>query len=90
MVLIQSNKVFVRSEAALRTIAQLDAPWNLLSVFYVIPAPIRDAGYKLVARYRYRVFGQVAECRRPTPQLEQRFLDYRPPENALPFATPSS
>lgn len=76
MVLVQGSDVFVRSDAALRTIAMLDFPVRLLSVFHVLPAPLRDAGYKLIAKYRYAIFGRSETCRPPTPRFERRFLDY--------------
>ena len=69
---------FVRSTAALRVIAMLDFPWNSLSAFILLPTPVRDAAYKLVAKHRYAVFGQVGECRAPTERFQSRFLDYDP------------
>lgn len=78
MVLAQNGEIHVRSEAALRTLALLDFPLNLLAAFHVLPTRLRDAGYDLVARYRYSIFGKSAECRSPTPRFEARFLDYVP------------
>lgn len=84
MVLVQGSNVFVRSDAALRTIAMLDSPVRLLAVFHVLPGPLRDAGYKLVAKYRYAIFGQSETCRPPTPRFERRFLDHQAaPKNSF-------
>mmetsp|Transcript_36448 Transcript_36448/g.116824 ORF Transcript_36448/g.116824 Transcript_36448/m.116824 type:complete len:192 (-) Transcript_36448:677-1252(-) len=89
LVLVQDGTVYVRSEAALRTIALLDPPMKYLAAFYVLPRPLRDWGYKLVATYRYKIFGQTETCRPPTPRFQQRFIDYAgPPADAMPWATP--
>lgn len=82
LVLIQGGTVYVRSDAALRTIALLDSPYNLISVFHILPAAVRDTGYKLVAKYRYKIFGQTETCRPPSPKFERRFLEYVEEENA--------
>mmetsp|Transcript_8176 Transcript_8176/g.11387 ORF Transcript_8176/g.11387 Transcript_8176/m.11387 type:complete len:164 (+) Transcript_8176:142-633(+) len=88
LVLILDGQVFVRSEAALRTMALLDSPLKYLSVFICLPRPIRDLGYKLVAKYRYSIFGQTETCRPPTPKFQQRFLDYTgPQDDPLPWAS---
>jgi predicted DCC family thiol-disulfide oxidoreductase YuxK len=41
----------------------------------VIPAPLLDLGYRLVARTRYRFFGRAETCVVPDPTLADRFLD---------------
>ena len=78
VVLVQGKKVHVRSSAALRTLAAMDAPWKYLSVFIVIPAPIRDLVYRVVAEHRYTVFGRVENCRLPTEAFKARFIDPLP------------
>ena len=75
MVLVQNGKVYTHSEAALRSFALLSFPWNLVSVFQWLPSPIRDLGYRTVARYRYLLFGRTDTCRAPDPSLQQRFVD---------------
>ena len=44
---------------------------DLLAIF---PAPLRDAGYRFVARVRYRVFGPWRACPLPRPEWAARFL----------------
>ena len=67
--------VLVESEAALRIAAALDGPVRHLARLQVVPRPIRDAVYRLVARTRYRIFGRHDECEIPAPWLRERFLD---------------
>ena len=80
VVLIQGNTFFTKSTAALRTMALMDWPWSAASALYVIPEPLRDFGYDLVAKYRYKVFGKVESCRVPSGDFRKRFIDYRPEE----------
>ena len=75
VVLVDDAGVRTRSSAALAVAARLSAPWPALSAFRVLPRPLRDAVYDLVARYRYRVFGRTDQCMIPTPELRARFLE---------------
>ena len=49
--------------------------WRVLATIgTVVPRPIRDAAYDLVARVRYRVFGRAKEaCPILPPDLRSRF-----------------
>jgi predicted DCC family thiol-disulfide oxidoreductase YuxK len=40
----------------------------------VIPKPVRDYGYRIVARNRYKWFGHKETCLMPTPALKARFI----------------
>ena len=71
--LIEEGRAYVRSEAAWRIAARLQAPWSWLKVLRFVPG--RDALYRLVARNRYRWFGKKEFCWRPTAELTSRFLD---------------
>lgn len=64
-----------KSEAALRIMAQLPAPWRYLWLLRCVPRPLRDAVYDLVARNRYRLFGKRPSCKLPTPGERERFLE---------------
>ena len=74
LVLVEGERAWVRSDAALRIAAGLGAPWRWLAVLRVVPRGIRDRLYDAVARNRYRWFGRRDECRVPTPDLRARFL----------------
>lgn len=69
-----SGRVSVRSTAALRAARHLRAPWSWARVFLLVPRPLRDLVYRVVARHRLRWFGVRDECRVPTPELRARFL----------------
>jgi predicted DCC family thiol-disulfide oxidoreductase YuxK len=69
-----AERVFVRSDAVLVILRQLPAPWPAVAVsFRIIPRALRDLGYRLVARSRYRIWGHLDSCPIPTPQERARF-----------------
>jgi predicted DCC family thiol-disulfide oxidoreductase YuxK len=43
-------------------------------VLQVVPRPLREWGYRLVARNRYRIFGRYDTCPMPTEETRSRFL----------------
>jgi predicted DCC family thiol-disulfide oxidoreductase YuxK len=71
---IRNGILYQRSTAALYVLKDLGGIWGMLYAFIIIPRPIRDAVYDLVARYRYRIFGKRETCMIPTPDLKKRFL----------------
>ncbi len=82
IVLLDSDGVHIRSAAALRIARRLGSRFTLLRLGILLPRPIRDAVYNLIARNRYRWFGRRDTCMTPTPDLAARFLDAdepRPP-----------
>jgi predicted DCC family thiol-disulfide oxidoreductase YuxK len=70
-----TERVSIRSNAALQIAGYLGGWWKLLKVFYILPRPLRDFGYDLFARYRYRFFGKYDSCMLPSPEIRARFVD---------------
>lgn len=75
IMLIKDRKLQMKSTAALAIARGLRWPWPLLSVFWLVPYPLRNLVYDLVARNRIRWFGKRESCWVPTPELRARFLD---------------
>lgn len=73
-VLAENGRCYTRSTGALRVIRHFPGLWPLLYALIVIPRPLRDFCYNLVARRRYAWFGKREECMLPTPELRERFL----------------
>ncbi len=70
-----SEQVLVRSSAVIAILAALPGPWPALAfVLSCIPRPLRDFGYQIVARLRYRIWGRLESCPLPTPAERARFL----------------
>jgi predicted DCC family thiol-disulfide oxidoreductase YuxK len=74
VVLIEGEKAYTRSTAALRIARRLGGLWPIAYAWIIVPRPIRDAVYKLVARNRYKWFGKKDACMMPTPEVRERFL----------------
>jgi predicted DCC family thiol-disulfide oxidoreductase YuxK len=74
-ILLEGDKVYSRSEGALRMLKHLGGRWSLFYAFIILPKFIRDNVYNWVARNRYKWFGKREECMIPTPDLKERFLD---------------
>jgi predicted DCC family thiol-disulfide oxidoreductase YuxK len=68
------EKVAAHSSAALRVAEYLGGRWGLLRVARVVPSPIRDAAYRLVARHRHRLSAHGPQCLVPSAQDRARFL----------------
>lgn len=75
VVLQDSDHTFTKSSAVLRIIGRLGGFWTIAYLLLLIPAPVRDLVYGLIARFRYRVFGKYNECRLPTPAERDRILN---------------
>lgn len=75
VVLVDGDRLWVKSDAALEVLRRIGGGWALLRVLRLVPRPIRDAVYDWVASHRYRWFGKRDECWLPTPELSRRFLD---------------
>ena len=74
IVLIEGDRLFTRSAAALRIARRLTFPWPLTYLLIAVPPPVRDWAYDFVASRRYRWFGRTDACLLPTPELRDRFL----------------
>jgi predicted DCC family thiol-disulfide oxidoreductase YuxK len=68
-------RLLTRSNAALFVVHELGWPWKLLEVLRFAPRRLRDRAYEIVARNRYRLFGQLERCLVPSPQFRDRFID---------------
>lgn len=75
IVLIENGQLYTRSTAALRIFRHLTAPWPLLYVLVVVPGGLRDWLYHVIAGKRYDWFGRRDQCRRPTRDVYDRFIE---------------
>jgi len=69
------ERVFVRSDAALRLASYLGGKWKIFLAAKILPKPLRDYFYDLFARNRYKLFGKYDACMLPPAEVRSRFLD---------------
>ena len=69
------ERVHLRSDAALKVAAYLGGFWKIFLAARVLPRALRDFGYDLFARNRYKFFGKYDTCMLPPPEVRSRFLD---------------
>jgi predicted DCC family thiol-disulfide oxidoreductase YuxK len=74
VVLVDGDRVHLRSKAFVHTAAHLRAPWRWGRVLRIVPGVVLDLAYRVVARLRYRVFGKHDTCEIPAPEQRARFL----------------
>jgi predicted DCC family thiol-disulfide oxidoreductase YuxK len=74
-VLVTADGCAVQSTAALKVAKDLGGLWPLLYALILVPVPIRDVVYRIVARNRYRWFGRSDTCFVPSIEIKDRFLD---------------
>ncbi len=74
VILLTGGRAYLRSDAALLIATTIGWPWRFAASLRLLPRPVRDAAYDLVARNRFRLFGRRETCHRPTPDQAARFL----------------
>ena len=75
IILIENNKAYIKSTAALRIVKHLNKLYPLLVVFIVVPALIRNWIYDLIAKHRYKWFGKRDVCMIPDEKTKALFLE---------------
>ena len=71
--LVDGN-AYSSAEAFLRVARRLGGVWSGAAVFHIVPRPIMDCGYRLIARNRIRWLGRADLCNMPDPEVQKRLL----------------
>ncbi|HPE83816.1 MAG TPA: thiol-disulfide oxidoreductase DCC family protein [Aequorivita sp.] len=74
IILIDDEKQYEKSSAALHIAKQLSGAYPLLFGFMILPKFIRNAVYDYIAKNRYKWFGKKESCMIPTAELKSKFL----------------
>jgi predicted DCC family thiol-disulfide oxidoreductase YuxK len=75
LVYIGADGVHTKSDGAVRIARHLEGPWRAAWLARYVPRPVRDVGYDVLGKVRYRIFGKKESCMIPGPELRARFLD---------------
>ena len=71
-----NGKLHYRSAAVVRILWTIGGFWKLAAAcVWIVPSPLRNAGYRIISKLRYRIFGKHETCRLPTVEERKRFLD---------------
>jgi predicted DCC family thiol-disulfide oxidoreductase YuxK len=74
LILIEDGHIYLRSTATLRVAGRLTAPWRYARVLLMVPRPIRDAVYRVVAAIRHHIAGDSNACEIPPPEIRARLI----------------
>lgn len=74
IILIEDDRIYLRSDAVLRIARRLPAPWKWAGVFLWVPRPVRDAVYRVVAAIRLRIAGTSNACEIPPLEIRERLI----------------
>lgn len=75
IVLRQHGTVYRHSAAVVRVLWGLSFLWRIAGgLLWIIPGPLRNFGYRIVAKARYQMFGKKTTCRVPGIEERARFL----------------
>ncbi len=69
----EKQKVLRGSDGVFRALDAIGGFWRVVSLLRFTPRPIRDWCYYFIAKNRYRWFGKSDQCRRITPDIQERF-----------------
>lgn len=74
VILLDKEKVYTKTDAVIQIAKHLNGWPKIFRFIKLIPKPIRDFGYDLIANNRYRLFGKKAACMLPDTSIRDRFL----------------
>ena len=61
--LVRNGKSYIRSAAGIRCLLYMKWYYAMLfPIFWLIPLPIRDIGYRIIAKYRHKFFKRPTQC----------------------------
>ena len=71
---VHGGVAWFKSDGALTVLSSLPG-WRWVRVFFVVPKPLRDLIYNLVAKNRYRIFGKYDACFVPDADMRARVME---------------
>ncbi|MDY6801945.1 MAG: thiol-disulfide oxidoreductase DCC family protein [Bacteroidota bacterium] len=74
VILIEDEKIFLKTDALIKITQKLKGLWPLLAIFKIIPKFLRNLMYDFIANKRFRWFGKKKQCFVPSKSIRERFL----------------
>ena len=72
--LIEKDRVRVKSDGTIAMFAYLGWPWKALNIGRILPRAVADFIYNIIARNRLKWFGRQELCYLPSAEDKSRFL----------------
>ena len=73
---LPEERLVSRSDAVVVLLRDLGGGWRILGMaLRAVPRWLRNWGYNLIARNRYRIFGKIDSCPLPSEKDRRKFLD---------------
>tara|TARA_B000000557_G_scaffold207772_1_gene173504 strand:- start:323 stop:712 length:390 start_codon:yes stop_codon:yes gene_type:complete len=61
--LLRNGKSYIRSAAGIRCLLYMKWYYRMwFPLFWLIPLPLRDIGYRIIAKYRHKIFKKPKTC----------------------------
>ncbi len=70
-----NEALLAKSDAVLLFVKEIGGVWNIARFGRIIPRPMRNWLYDIVARHRYQVFGKYDACMLPDPRHKHKFIE---------------
>ena len=76
IMLFDEGQLWLHSSAILNVFKYLGLPWQAMVLFKIVPRPLRDGVYRMIAAMRYKLFGKhaPATCELLSPEERDRML----------------
>lgn len=75
VVRMATGQILTKTRAVRAILMAVGGPWRLVAgVIWLVPRPIADWLYDVIAANRYTWFGKKETCRLPTPEERARFI----------------
>ncbi|QUS56701.1 thiol-disulfide oxidoreductase DCC family protein [Pseudovibrio brasiliensis] len=71
---LENGTAYTSLDAFVRVGERLGGVWKTLRILMILPKPLRDRMYSVVARNRYKFFGRTDLCSTQDPELRKRLL----------------
>ena len=73
-IVIVDGVAYQRLDSLIAVLDALGWPWRAARMLKLMPRPVRDRLYGLIARNRYALFGKKANCEIPSAALRARII----------------
>ena len=74
VVLLDNEDIYVKAKAVIMILTEVGGIWSWARFLNIIPGPLLNTLYDLVAKNRYQLFGKKSTCRIPSEEEKSRFV----------------